>query len=379
MPGGADHRDHVRHDGRGRLDPARAGAFERDLADRVALQHDGVEGALDRGERMVAVDERRADAHVDAVADEAGATDQLHVHVERAGGSDVVERDVLDSLHLDPLERHPRAERDGGQDRRLGGRVETRDVLGRICLGVAEPLRLRERVVVGAALLHRREDEVRRAVDDPEHAVHVRDDERLAQHLDHGDRGADGGLEAELDTARGRRLEQLGAAAGDELLVRRHDRPAGAEELEHVASGRVDAAHHLGDDLDRRIVEDRREVVGEHVRLGRERPLLAGVAHERAGDAEPMPGRALDLVGRLLEQPVDGGADGAVSEQRYGNVDRRHAVSTSPRPGASIRAAPRRPSRAGTARPRRASPPAAPRRCPCPRPTRGRTRRTGCR
>ncbi len=148
----------------------------------------------------------------------------------------------------------------------------------------------------------------------PEHAVHVRHDERLAQHLDHGDRGADGGLEAELHTARCRRLEELRAATGDELLVGGHDRSAGAEQLEHVASGRVDSAHHLGHDLDRRVVEDRPEVVGEHARLGRERPLLGGVAHEGPRDAQPMPGRALDLVCRILEQPMHGGADGAVSE-----------------------------------------------------------------
>ena len=180
------------------------------------------------------------------------------MHVERAGGGDVVERDALDPLDLDPLERHAGAERDGREDRGLRGGVEPADVLRRIGLGEAEPLRLGEGVAVGAALLHRGEDEVRRPVDDPEHAVDVRDDERLAQHLDHGDRGAHRSLEAELHAARRRGLEQLGAAAGDELLVRRHDGATGAEQLEHVAAGRVDAAHHLGHDLDRRVVEDRR-------------------------------------------------------------------------------------------------------------------------
>ena len=57
--------DHVGDDRRGRLDPARAGPLERDLADRVALEHHRVERALDGGERMVAVDERRPDAHVE--------------------------------------------------------------------------------------------------------------------------------------------------------------------------------------------------------------------------------------------------------------------------------------------------------------------------
>ena len=256
--GRADDGDHVGDDRRRRLDAAGAGPLERDLADRVALQHHRVECALDRGERVVAVDERRADAHVDAVADEARPPDQLHVHVERARGGDVVERDALDPLDLDPVERHAGAERDRRQDRGLRGRVEPADVLGRIGLGEAEPLRLGEGVAVRAPLLHRGEDEVRRPVDDPEHAVHVRDDERLAQHLDHGDRGAHGRLEPELDAARGGRLEELGAAAGDELLVRGHDGASGAEQLEHVAAGRVDAAHHLGHDLDRRVAEDRR-------------------------------------------------------------------------------------------------------------------------
>ena len=61
-------------------------------------------------------------------------------------------------------------------------------------------------------MLHLGEDEVRRPVDDPEHAVDVRDDERLAQHLDHRDRRADRRLEAELDAAVGRGREELGAA-----------------------------------------------------------------------------------------------------------------------------------------------------------------------
>ena len=47
-------------------DSARAGPLERDLADRVALEHHGVERPLDRRERVVRVDERRADADVDA-------------------------------------------------------------------------------------------------------------------------------------------------------------------------------------------------------------------------------------------------------------------------------------------------------------------------
>ena len=87
--------------------PPAPGPFERDLPNRVSLEHHGVERAFDGSQRMVAVDECRADTHVDPVADEARSPDQLDVHVERAGRGDVVERHALDSFDVDPVERHP--------------------------------------------------------------------------------------------------------------------------------------------------------------------------------------------------------------------------------------------------------------------------------
>ena len=149
--GRADDGDHVGDDGGCGLDPAGAGAFERDLADRVALQHHRVEGSFDRGQRVVTVDERGADPDVDPVADERGAADQLHVHVERAGRRDVIERDALDAFDLDPLERDAGAERHGREDRGLRRRIEPGNVLRRVGLGEAEPLRLGEGVAVGVA------------------------------------------------------------------------------------------------------------------------------------------------------------------------------------------------------------------------------------
>ena len=269
------------------------------------------------------------DADVPPPVDERRRADEPHDHVHLARGRDVLGRDPLEPLVGDVVERHARAERDGGEDRHLRRGVLPGDVLGRIGLREAEPLRLGERLVVGRAALHLGEHEVRRPVDDPEHAVDVRDDERLAQHLDHRDRRADRGLEAELDTAVRRRGEQLGAAARDELLVRGHDRLAGPQELEHVVAGRVEPAHHLGDDGDLGVVADLGEV-------GR-RPapsvaaILRRVADERPHDAQPVPGRPLD-VGRLVaQQPVDRGADRPVPEQRNRNVDRRHAA-TVPQP-----------------------------------------------
>jgi hypothetical protein len=56
---------------------------------------------------MVRVDERRPDPRVDAPAGQRRAREELHLHVERARGLDVLLRDALDPVDLDPLERHP--------------------------------------------------------------------------------------------------------------------------------------------------------------------------------------------------------------------------------------------------------------------------------
>ena len=121
---------------------AGARALERDLADRVALEHHRVERALDGGERMVAVDERRADAHVDVAVDEPRRADEADHHLELARRGDVERVDPVDADHLDVGELVARVERDRGEDRHLRGRVGARDVVGRVGLGEAARLRL---------------------------------------------------------------------------------------------------------------------------------------------------------------------------------------------------------------------------------------------
>src|SRR5581483_5146867 len=63
--GRSDDRDQVGNDRRGRLHPTGPWPLERDLPDRVALEHHRVEGALDGGERVVPVDKGGPDADVD--------------------------------------------------------------------------------------------------------------------------------------------------------------------------------------------------------------------------------------------------------------------------------------------------------------------------
>ena len=289
-------------------------------------------GALDRGERMAAVDEGGADADVVAAVHERGLRRPAAPPSPwpRAAATCSC---VIPSMpsHLDVVEGDARAEGDGREDRHLRRGVVPRDVVGRVGLGVAEPLGLGERLGVLAPAVHLAEDEVRRAVDDPEHAMDVRDDERLAQHLDHRDRGADGGLEAQLDARAGSRREELGAAARDELLVRRDDGLAGPEEVEHVLAGRVEPAHHLRDDGDRRVVADRCEVRRQHAGLRREpRSLPASRTSARTTRSRCPVARSISSAA-VDEEAVDRGADGAVAEQRNRNVNRRHAPPRLPR------------------------------------------------
>ena len=142
----------------------------------------------------------------------------------------------------------------------------------------------------------------------------VRDDERLAQDLDDGDRRANRRLEAKLHTALRRSGEEIGAPPREQLLVRGDDGLAGAKEIENVAAGRLDAAHHLGDERDRVVLQDGLEVGREDSVAGRVVALLVSVTDKRARDPQPVAGSPLDLVGALYQEPVDGSADRAVTE-----------------------------------------------------------------
>ena len=142
----------------------------------------------------------------------------------------------------------------------------------------------------------------------------VRDDERLTQDLDHRDRRANRRLETELHAALRRSGEEIGAAPRQQLLVRGDDGLAGAEQVEDVAAGRLDAAHHLGDERDRVVLQDGLEVGREDSVADRVVTLLVRVTDERARHPQPVAGRPLDLVGALYQEPVDGRADRAVTE-----------------------------------------------------------------
>ncbi len=187
-----------------------------------------------------------------------------------------------------------------GEDRHLRGGVRPVDVLGRVGLRVAELLGAGEDVVVGrAGRRHLAEDEVGRPVDDPEDPLQRHRGEPLADDPDHRDHAGDRRLEAQLHAGLAGGLEELVAVLGDQLLVRRDDRLAGAQRREDVLARRLEPAHQLDD----------------QVGAGEDLVEVALAAPEDAGDLGPAPGGRRDRRGARLEQLDEGAADGAVAEQ----------------------------------------------------------------
>ena len=277
--GRADDRDHVRDDrGRG-LDAAGARALERDLPDRVALEHDRVERALDRGERVARGRRARADADVPPLADERRRADEPDDHAHLARGRDV--------LRARPA-RAPRTRR-----RRASPASRTRPSRGspssppRPCrrrprsgrprrTRAAAPRRAPPRRSLPCSISVRTKLVVPLTIPSTRWTFETTSDSRSTLIT---------GIAAQTDASkrswtpprlRPRRARRRGAAT--QLLVRGHDGLAGAQQLEDVVAGRLEAAHHLGDDRDLRVVADLGEV-------GRRRHVAAAVLLRSRGRA----------------------------------------------------------------------------------------------
>ena len=90
-------------------------------------------------------------AHRQAALAALGGADQLQPQAQLARVLEVVGVQVLDALVAHVVEVHRRPERQTRQDRHLGGGVAAGDIVARVGLGVADALRLGERLLVGRA------------------------------------------------------------------------------------------------------------------------------------------------------------------------------------------------------------------------------------
>ena len=183
------------------------------------------------------VDERRRDAHVVPAVDERGGADEADDHAELAPPRATYSvPQPVDALDEHVLERHAAPKATVARIAIFAAASSAGHVLGGVGLRVAEALRLRERLRVVRALLHPREHEVRRAVDDAEHAVDVLTIIASRSTFTTGIAAHTLASKRSWTPALRRGREQLRAAPRDQLLVRRDDRLAGAQQLEHVAA-----------------------------------------------------------------------------------------------------------------------------------------------
>ena len=190
----------------------------------------------------------RTDVHIRPAGSADGAPEELNLHACRRGKARVERRDAGDAAHGHPLRRDLPPVGDVRQNARLAPGVDALHVGGGVCLGIAEPLRLRERVCVLCAVFeHLREDIIRCAVEDARHIVHDVRVQTFVERMEHRDAAADRRLKQELAAVALRKRDELRAVLGDELLVGGHDvlaapQRAGADVQRDAAA--ADGLHH---------------------------------------------------------------------------------------------------------------------------------------
>ena len=301
---------------------ARALAVVERRADGIAVDDDGVHGALDVGDQAARGNQGRVHAQLDAVG---GAGDalaplgdgkQLDPVAELLGVRDVGALQLADALDVGLVELHRHAEGDRAHDRRLVRGVDAGDVEGRIGLGIAQPLGVGERArEVDALLSHLRQDVIGRAVDDPGDPLDAVGGEPLAQRLDDRDATGDRRLEGDHHALLPRRGEDLGTVHGQQRLVGGDDVLAGGDRRQHQFARDARAA----DQLDHRVeVASRDQGTGVVDDLGtalgdRIRALAIKVGDVR--DPDLASGPALDLVLVPAEHREGAAADDSGAEQ----------------------------------------------------------------
>ena len=224
--------DQVAQHGAGGRFAAGPAAVEHELAAHRALDEHRVERAPYRGQRVGLGHHGgvHPDRELGTAVDQLGHGQKLDGVAQAVGVGHVDRSDSGDPLAVDIDIDHVAPEGQRGQDRRLRGGVVSLDIGRGIALGQAEALRLGQRVgEVDTVLFHPGQDEVRRAVDDAHDAHDLLAGERLAQGPHNRDGARHRGFVEQVDAAGVRQLGQLGPRHGQDGLVGRHHRFAGAQ------------------------------------------------------------------------------------------------------------------------------------------------------
>ena len=196
------------------------------------------------------------------------------------------------------------AEDEGGEDHHLCHCVVPLDVCRWVTLGEAHSLCLPQRVLVGAAAGHPREDEVGSRVQQTTERGRDRPRETVDQGAQHRCTGHDGGLGAKGDAAGTRQLGELHAVQGDGPLVGRDHGDPPLQRLAHVAEAGLAVGGRA------------RRHLHEKIRLGGPQPFDRSRPAARArllGDRPSLAcqrerGRQIEAV-LVIDEPVAGIAE----------------------------------------------------------------------
>src|SRR3990172_6715022 len=293
LDNGAGCVQNVRHDGGGRRQRAGSGALEQDATGEVALDLDGVEGAVHLGQQFVLRQQRRGDARLYGGILPAGDGQQLYRVAQLAGVEEIARRQAAYALPVDVFGPYAGVEGKAGQDRQLVGGVVPVDVVRGVGLGVAKLLRLGQSGgEVQAVTAHAGQDVVRRAVDYGADAEYLVGGEVALEGRDDRDAAADACLVEDVHPLLSRQPQQLRAVLGHDLLVGGDDVASARERvLDQLLRG-VLAAHQLHDDV--HVAGERLlRAHGEEAGIDLDRALLLGVADEYAAQVQ----RGADAAG----------------------------------------------------------------------------------
>ncbi len=258
-------------------------------------------------------------AQLDARLGAARQAEQLDAVAELLRVADIDRLQLGDALHIGALELHRHAEGDGAHQRELVGGIEALDVEGRIGLGIAQALGLREhRAEVQALVAHLRQDEVGGAVDDAGDPLDAVTRQPLAQRLDDGDAAGHRGLERHHHALVLGGLEDLVAVHRQQRLVGRDHVLAVGDGAQHQFARQVIAADQLHHDVDLGRIHHRNRVVHHrHARAGflHDGAGALDVAHRNQGDLDAAPGAAPDFFLVPLQNLERTATDGTEPEQ----------------------------------------------------------------
>ena len=211
--------------------------------------------------------------------------------------------------------RLTRAEGQVGEDGQFLGGVAAVDVHGRVGLGVAELLGLGHGgLVVGPRLLHLREDEVAGAVENGVDRLDLVGGQRLTDGGDDGDAAGHGRLEGDRAAQLPGPGEEFRAVLGQQGLVRRDHVLAALQQLQHDRPGRLQAADHLHHGGNLRVVQDLRQVVGQHSGGQRDVARPRQVRIDHLHQLQPLGGVLGQAVAALQQQPRHARADGSEAD-----------------------------------------------------------------